>query len=289
MRPSIHSFLRSQPAALDSILIAFQEGLEAALGKQLLAIHLYGSLPMDDFNPYLSDIDFVVVHEGQLEVETQTRIGAVHQRISKRYPRPNLNGIYLRPEQIGQEPSVIRSLVYHHEGKLYQKEDSRQLYEINPVTWAELALYPLTIYQRGATNLPTKADWPAVHQYLQENINSYWINWLKTSQQLTHLYYYRTLLTRKANAWCVAGVARQWYSLREDAITSKARACEYFLDVGPTRFHQLLTDTVQYRRGGRSRSGWRQKKEMLAFMQYVIDGFNEDYQSRYPSAREKAE
>jgi predicted nucleotidyltransferase len=65
--------------ALISELLA---GIQAALGKQFVALYLHGSLANGDFAPGRSDIDFLVVTEQELSPNEIERVKAMHRRLT---------------------------------------------------------------------------------------------------------------------------------------------------------------------------------------------------------------
>jgi hypothetical protein len=66
---------------LEPALVAFRDGVRAALGEQLLGIYISGSLVMGDFEPASSDVDFLVVTRGPLDAGPIERLAALHTRL----------------------------------------------------------------------------------------------------------------------------------------------------------------------------------------------------------------
>ena len=232
-------------------------------------------------NPNLSDIDFIISIKDPLKAGEIEAIGKLHAEIERETIQPNLNGIYILESQIGQSADKIDRLTYYHEGKLYTVSNQRSYYEINPITWAELKLHGQSFYGQASKSWNISIDWKQVDQYLFDNINSYWKKWLVESENYFHPYFYQTLFRASENAWCVAGVARQLYTLKEQKIASKRYACEYLIERIPEKFHKILMDTINFRLGKTVRYGWLQKKETLLFLQYGIQQFNLIYKEKY--------
>ena len=66
---------------VNAVLHELMEGVQLALGPQLVAIYLYGSLTSGEFDRQ-SDIDVLVVTTDQLSQEVFSAVAAMHQRIA---------------------------------------------------------------------------------------------------------------------------------------------------------------------------------------------------------------
>ncbi|HEX5505864.1 MAG TPA: aminoglycoside adenylyltransferase domain-containing protein [Thermomicrobiales bacterium] len=67
---------------VNAILDLLLREVRAALGERLVGLCLYGSLSLGDFDPESSDVDFLVVTEGELPGETLAALAALHRRIA---------------------------------------------------------------------------------------------------------------------------------------------------------------------------------------------------------------
>ncbi len=267
----------------DDILEIFKNALRQEIDENVIGIYIVGSYALGDFNDNLSDIDFVVILRRQLSTTEMKALAMVHSTIEKRTLQPNLNGIYILESDIGKERTAIEMITFFHEGSLKRVSNPNAFYEINPITWAELKLYGITLYGPDCKDLSIKVDWHAIHQYLYQNINTYWVSWLKGSKNPLHPYFYITLFRRSENAWCVSGVARQLFTLRENSVSSKRKACQYLLEDAPEKFKPILKDTIAFRTGKSSRNSWLQKREMQDFLEFCIDSFNKEFTEKYAS------
>lgn len=278
LRKSLHKNKIGTP---ESLIQMFRERLLECLEENITGIYLTGSYAIDDFDPKLSDLDFVVLLKRDLDKGDLELLRNVHREIEDIVVQPNLNGIYLAESSVGGSAKDIATLVEYHVGQLRTLSNKSSYYAINPIMWAELALHGITIHGKASKELFLKADWRKISDYMHDNINSYWQIWLAKSGNIFHLYYYLTLIRRNENAWCVCGVARQLYTLKENKITSKKGACEYWKKIVPERFHPILIDALNYRSGVDSRSAWKQKRETMRFLAYSIEKFNEIYAEKY--------
>jgi hypothetical protein len=55
---------------INAVLQELLSGVRAILGRRLVGMYLDGSLGIGDFDPDKSDLDFVVVTDGELSAET---------------------------------------------------------------------------------------------------------------------------------------------------------------------------------------------------------------------------
>ena len=265
------------------VIEKFKTNILSNLGNMIKGIYIIGSYGLNDFNQNLSDIDFIVTIEKELTDKQTEIIKSIHLEIERETIQPNLNGIYILENQLGKTSKEIDRLTYFHEGELKTDYNKSNYYEINPITWSELKLSGVTIYGKKREEIEIKLDWEKIDKYLHENINSYWKRWLIASKNYFHPYYYMTLIRRGDNEWCVSGVARQLYTLKEHKITSKRKACEYLMDKVPGKHLKILRDAIGYRKGIRTRRSWKQKDETLKFLNYSINRFNEIYEEKYGS------
>ena len=80
--------------------------------------------------------------------------------------------------------------------------------------------------------------------------------------------------------WTVLGVLRQFYSFRENAITTKTRAGEYALTCLPARWHPLIQEALRMRAGQkRSTHSFRLGRmvEAVRFLKFIIQTCNANF------------
>jgi hypothetical protein len=69
-------------ADVNAILREVLDGAQAILGEHFVGMYLYGSLALGDFDPASSDIDFLVVTNGDLPDDRVAALQAMHDRIA---------------------------------------------------------------------------------------------------------------------------------------------------------------------------------------------------------------
>ena len=101
---------------VNDILAVLLANIWDVLGEEFVGMYLYGSLSSGDFDPYTSDIDFLVVTEGLLPDETVEALGAMHARVT---PGPqagvrDLEGCYIpRAEMRRYDPGGAPYPIFH--------------------------------------------------------------------------------------------------------------------------------------------------------------------------------
>jgi predicted nucleotidyltransferase len=72
----------SRPSGVDEVLRGFLEGARSMLGERFVGMYLYGSLATGDFDPDRSDVDFLVVTEGELTRSEVLALTEAHDRFA---------------------------------------------------------------------------------------------------------------------------------------------------------------------------------------------------------------
>ncbi|HCI79489.1 MAG TPA: hypothetical protein DHW02_07350 [Ktedonobacter sp.] len=68
---------------VNTILNLLFTRVQTLLGDQLIGFYLYGSLSLGDFDPASSDVDFLVVTEGELSNTTFEALRDMHESIAE--------------------------------------------------------------------------------------------------------------------------------------------------------------------------------------------------------------
>jgi hypothetical protein len=109
------------PAEVAAMLDALLAGAQEALGANLIALYLRGSLVTGDFDPEASDIDFFAVTERRLSGQEFTALEAMHasfvglpNRCSDQLEGPYIDRAAARRFQPGQRhPTIARNEALH--------------------------------------------------------------------------------------------------------------------------------------------------------------------------------
>lgn len=263
----------------DKTLAGFISQLLSVRKDLVKGVYLTGSIPLGDFRPGKSDIDFIVLLEQIPDKMTLLKFEDIHKRIRRRFRRPCLNGYYLTVEDFersGEENK--RTLPSFFEGKWYFNRP----FELDLVTLFELKTISLTIYGPPASELPIRIGPGEVRAQLHQNINTYWAGWIKTHGSFSVSGLSLALFPRLTE-WGILGVARQLYTLETGKIASKTGAGHYALDRLPRSFNDIILTAIEARKDDRLtlRPSIRRSKKTVECMAYMIAEFNRVFSARF--------
>lgn len=258
---------------VENILKSYVEQVNYKLPGVLSSLYIYGSYVLGDFDKRYSDIDFIAVVSNELWRSDIKKLELIHKKIQRKFPKPNMNGIYVQWSDLGKSPAGIKPFPYFFERKMYRLGH----FEINPVTWYGLKYFGRKLLGKDISELPYDINWDAVRKYDSENINSYWKNWIVKAGKNFCAHSLQLLLSRRKVEWGVLSVSRLYYSLKEGSITSKVKAGEYMLKHAPGKFNKIINEALSLRYEKKSSlysSYFKRKKDVLDYMNYVRDEIN---------------
>lgn len=234
------------PADVTKIMERLGDQLHQKLDNQLVAIYLYGSTVLDAYVPGKSDIDFIVVLRQPTSEADFQAIRQAHEEVELQIPGFTIMGAYLPEGDLGKPAQDILRFPTYYDRQLHW--DGRGA-DINSVTWWLLLHFGVCVYGQA---LPLRYDISKKEliDYVTTNMNTYWVNWihrLQEKQQEASRHLAAVLDERELDEtveWCVLGMLRQYYTLREGTITSKLGAAEYGLRVAPKTWHGLIREAA---------------------------------------------
>lgn len=251
------------PPLLHPLLGEYTRRLHERLPGLIGGFYIIGSIALDGFNERLSDIDFVAVLNRRASPPEVEGLRAIHQAIAKNFPAWDLAGSYLQATDLGRFEGEAEPHPYHHDGKLHENGH----FEINSVTWWTLKNRGIPLWGPSPSELPFEVDWEELLRRMKENLNTYWGGWTKRPGRLA------MLLSDWGIQWAVPGVLRQYYTFRENSITTKGKAAEYALTCLPARWHTLIQEAIDLRQGKKPshyRSRIFRMIETVRFLKYII-------------------
>lgn len=258
-------------ARIRSIVNDYIQQVEAADPGLLAGFYIYGSVTLGDYSLALSDIDFVAVISEELDSRQLALLAEVHRAVAARFRKPDMNGIYVTPRQLGKLPHEIPPFPYYYNNRLYKSG----YFECNRVTWTELKESGIRIIGLPPSMLEYEVDWNDLLLDMRDNLNSYWRNWVAQSAKLWSVK--GLALTRRgAVEWGVLGISRLYYSFRERKITAKAGAGQYMLRHVDERWHPIIQEAIHYRRGFPSSypSIFKRRSDALNYMLFMMEECN---------------
>lgn len=200
-----------------------------------IGIYLHGSIALGAFNEHASDIDFVTVLHAPATASEIDYLRRIHKEIAAAYPRWGMDGSYLQWSDLGKFEAEIAPYPYYHDGVLHP----HGYHEINAVTWWILKNHGIALMD--APPLAFEVDWDVLIQRMWENLHTYWADWAKNPLRMGQL------MTDTGFQWAVLGVLRQYYTFRENDITSKIGAGEYGLRQFSDRWKSLILEAIHLR------------------------------------------
>jgi hypothetical protein len=256
------------PLQIQPIIDTFVRLIELELPEFMSSFYVLGSIALDGFNEKFSDIDFVAMLNRNASALDIEKIGEIHKRIRREYPRWKMSGIYIQEKDVGKYEDEIEPHPYYHDGKIH----AAGYFEINSITWWILKNRGIKIKGVDPQELAYEVDWDLLIRRMRENLNTYWSSWTRRIDGSL------VMLTDWGIQWTVLGVLRQYYTFQENTITTKEKAAEYGLDQLPNCWQPLIQEAVNIRTGQDDRN-YRCKVKRMAdnvkFLKYVIQKSND--------------
>ncbi|MEI5906797.1 aminoglycoside adenylyltransferase domain-containing protein [Bacillus spongiae] len=251
--------------------------LDERLPNMVEGLYLHGSLALNAYVEGSSDIDFLTVIKRRLTKNEMNMVAEIHNQFAKKYPTPQLDGVYILWDDIGKEYSADQSNIYYNDGVL----SYGPYFNFNPITWWTLKTNGIKV--RGPETALLKLD-VSPHQittYVINNMNSYWTNWVRRNKDsLKELLDLETKEIEFEIEWSVLGLLRQYYTLKEKDIISKLGAGEYALRHVPEKWHQIIEEAINIRSGKQERfydSKEEQIMSAITFSEEIIRFSNQHF------------
>jgi hypothetical protein len=237
---------REAQAALDDYLTA----LDAALPGIAWGIYVTGSAVLGDWRPGRSDLDILTVTEQGLDDAGLTALEALHAGIPG---RPYRDAIYIPaeaigappvpaagdgtdPDPVGRYPSTVDG-VFH-----------RARYRPDPVLWATLHRYGLTVRGPGAHTLGADPGEASLRDWNHGNLKSYWRPWAANARAALAGHNPGAKLPDGVVPWAALGPGRLHATITTGEIISKTAAADYTAKLLPGH-GELLARAKAHRLG----------------------------------------
>lgn len=201
---------------INQALQALLSETRAILSERFIGLYLYGSLASGDFNPLRSDIDFVVVTEGELPAEAIQALEAMHARLWNLGWKwmQKLEGSYISRVALRRYNPQDGPFPCVNEGKFYLARHEndwviqRHILRESGVAIAGPAIRPM-IDPVSPDELRT-----AVQGYLDE----WWRPMLRDPQRLR---------SREYQAYATLSMCRALYTLQHGRVASKTGSARW--------------------------------------------------------------
>ena len=209
-------------------------------------LYVVGSFALGDWVSGCSDIDVVVVTAEPATDEDAGSLRAVHALLAEQQPTPAIDGPYVAWGDLVVEPATglhrpwVLGNEFHHDGDCF---------EINPITWWQMANVAVTVRGPDPARLGVPADVEARVRFVVDNLATYWTDVAGDVERAC-----REAPDRQFDAasfvWCTLGPLRLHRTAFHGDVVSKAAAGVHGLAEMPEEFHPIVEAALQARAGG---------------------------------------
>ena len=244
---------------VNEILNILLRDVQAILGRQFTGMYLHGSLAYGDFDLETSDIDFLVVTDGYLPVDTFSALKDMHARLflGGLAWSQKLEGAYLPKTILRRHPSLTAGPA--------------------PVPWlgvdGHFALETLGsdwIIQRGILRAkglvlsgpplaglidPVRAE--DLLQAVRESLREWWSPPFPSPERFNNSAY---------QVYAILTMCRSWYVLALGRVASKPEAARWAMQSLGESWHALISTASAWRPG----MEFNQREETLEFIRFTL-------------------
>jgi hypothetical protein len=241
---------------INAILQELLSGVRAILGRRLVGLYLEGSLGIGDFDRDKSDLDFVVVTDGELSAETFRDLKMMHERIATGASKwaKELEGSYI-PQRALRHDRRPAALPYIDRGSTLAMVYQESGY------WA---IHRHMLREHGvvlAGPPPRALIEPVRPSDLREAVlgilHEWWMPMLVDAPLLQNSFY---------RCYAILTMSRMLYTLHHGAIVSKPVAAGWAQETLDRRWTLLIRDALAW-----SRAMPPDLNETLAYIRYTCE------------------
>ncbi len=251
-------------ADINAVLYDFQQQIAVILGEYMVGMYVYGSLALGDFDPATSDIDFIVVTDGGISVDTFIALDRMHAQFtaSDSAWAPMIEAAYI-PQQI-LDPAISTDRLYPQ----LEHDDSQLKWLPRETGWAfqaeTLREYGLAVSGADPKMLMNPVKRRDLHQaaYViaagwleQSKSDPSWITWVTE---------------RSAQSFVVLTLCRFLFLLDQKRLASKPAAGRWGQTSLPEQYRGLIERSLKGKHDQRVTSKSDLTKT-LRLLQFAID------------------
>jgi hypothetical protein len=226
------------PSEVSQTTSTFLDAIDRSEPGLVVGLYLHGSLGFGEFFAQRSDIDYVAVLSRRPDEDARAALAEAHRATTARYPRPYFDGIHPLADDLTGAPDQCPDLPYTHEGEFH---DAGR-FEINAVTWHELARHSVTVRGPALTEREVWTDDKALRAFSRANLTDYWADvaarLARNPDRAEHPW---------STEWCVLGVSRLHHLLATGSLTSKCGAGRHALAVFDEPWRTVITEALRIR------------------------------------------
>ncbi|WP_206185020.1 aminoglycoside adenylyltransferase domain-containing protein [Thermoactinospora rubra] len=220
---------------------------DRVLPGRIRGFYLVGSTALGAYRPDRSDIDFVAVVDGDLDLRRLRLLHLAANAPSALWALARLrltlpgtvNGVFVAESDLRTPVTRIRP-VASHVGESVRVGVG---FDVNPVTWKVLQERGIAVRGPAPDRLGLDPEPGRLREWNLDNLRRYWRSWAEARLRGPGL------KARHAGAWGMLGAPRLHHTIATGEIASKEAAGEYALDVFDRRWHPLVRQALAYWRG----------------------------------------
>jgi hypothetical protein len=218
------------------------------LPGRVTGLYLVGSAALGAFHPGRSDVDLVVVLDGDVALRRLRALhlcsGAAGAAHALRHGRDPLTGTcnasFVREGDL-QLPVTELPPVASHVGHVFH---AGRAFDVNPVMWKVLRERGIPVRGAAPEQLGLDPQPEVLRAWNLANLASYWRPW---AERVRHRRFDRR--PRWTVAWGALGPARLHHTVATGGVVAKEEAGAYALDTFDRRWHPLVREGIAYREG----------------------------------------
>lgn len=250
--------------------------IETNLPNFLEAYYIYGSVSLGAFDYGTSDLDFIAVVKRKANEKDINILKKIHGDMQRKFNKTIVDGMYLLNDDIESLNKREISCLRFNDGKF----QGFKMFDRNSIDAFQLKKYGITIKGRRIENLDYTVDFDILISKMQDNLNTYWLNWINDCRRFPSIRYINLFVNLKAIEWGVLGVSRLYYTFKERDMTSKVGVGEYVLQTLPQRWHKIIKESMRLRKNNKKsyyNSIFERRSDALAYIDYIIQIQKEEY------------
>ena len=227
------------PAEVTEVTGQFLELIDASAPGLVDGLYLRGSLGFGEYFEGQSDVDFTAVLSARPGADQLAALAVAHEAVFTAHPKPHFDGFHLLREDLARAPDRCQDVPVMFEGVF---KPSTRDYDMNPVSWHELARHGVTVRGPALSERDVWTDDAALRAFSHGNLGSYWAgvadSLVKHPAEATEPWLV---------AWSVLGVSRLHHLLATGTLTSKSGAGRYALTAFGPQWHRIIREALRAR------------------------------------------
>lgn len=242
------------PTEVRTVCETYLSMVDEELPGVVEGLYLHGSVGFGEWHDGRSDIDFVAVTRERPTPPDVARLDRVHERLGETFPTPPYDGFYATWDDLARPADDCPDVPCILAGEF---RDAWR-FDVNPVTWHELAWHGHTVRGPEVADVDVWTDRAVLRAYSHDNLGTYW------AEQARALAQFPSEAGRPdIVAWCVLGIPRLHHLLATGRLTSKDGAGRYAVDTFGEEWRILVAEALSYRATG-ERIGMMSDAELAA-------------------------